>query len=806
MTAQAPEAADALETRLRLRARFDDNPQTHVESAPGRAHWPQHPPGFGRDITDVKSVVVHCTTGWPTQDKADDFVRRYTDPNYPDPQHPKPHERGVGPHFYLPYDGKVYRLLSENKVCWHATYINAWAIGVETGNLNEAGAPTGHPAPWPDPVHHRWTPLSNDAEDFPGAKLYATTANNEVVVAYYTTTHAAPPQDSSIGRHPIQMLLSEAQYVAWALLARWLAEVWRVPRNFPLRPYVRRDTMHNSWRNYRAIVDADPVRDLHIRTELQSAPYNCNSATFESDVNATGLPHVYARWRHQNPQWTDTSGNVHDPRWINDLWSKLFNSYRGFHAHSYSGAIGLRQDDHNCPGPWFDWQRFARLVWDYWWYPFDLKQDSPADAVTSVAARRDYGQQDGTLHEHYFDHEPSWFAKVTTHGFFPVGEETVTPHLLAGPPQGLVGEMVRMWRRYWGFWHGGMHFELDAAAPIYTLACGQIVAARLGPAVGALNRADSGSPHPSALFVLLRHEVFFQRGNGDRIDYIQEPARVYSLYMHLGLADTLSYTQAVATNPTWLNRVITVKKEYDLGQAFQAGHPQPAAQWVPHTTRWARQKPVFDQLIADLEAGKIVRFPEGEDAIHVALGDFLGIAGHLDTDQIGLHLEVFSAEQINDPWFEAVDKSGAASRPFHDEQNLDDVTTFISGHVSAPKQGASPTEVYRALPSEQKASSFQTIALRSKSEWALKASDFPHGGWEVAKDLMWWDSVVPDMNGALTEARDRLPANAVVWHYHPLGFMHWLNAITWKSEWPKYRITDASGASVPAPARPPPRK
>ena len=733
---------------------------------------------------------MHCTSGWPTRAKTQEFVQQYTVPTH--------NKRGIGPHFYMPYDGKVFRLLSENKVCWHAEFINTWAIGVETGNLNEVAAPTGN-GPWPD----HWTPLSHDAADFPGAKLYAISVNGEIVIAYYNTLHAAAPADAHKDGD-LMMLLSEAQYVTWALLARWLAEVWRIPRNFPLRPYLRRDTMwqQGNWRRYRATVDADPVRDMHIRTQLQPGPYNCNSVTFESDVAATGLPHVYGQGQ-QHFSWTDSHGNIHLGNWINDLWRKFFNSYRGFHAHSFSGA--LRIADHNCPGAWFDWQRFARLVWDYWWYPFDLAQASPADAITPVTETRDYGQDDGALHEHYFDDEPSWFAKVTTRGFFPAGEETVTPHFLSGPPLGAVGEMIRMWQRYWGFWHGGMHFELDAASPIYAQAGGQIVAARLGPVSGNLNRTDAASPLPSALFVLLRHEVYFQRAGGDRIDYNQEPARVYSLYMHLGVPDALSYTQVVSTNPTWLNRVITVKKEYDLGQSFHGAHPRPAAQWVPHTTRWARQQPVFDQLIADLEAGSIVRFPEGEDAIRVALGDFLGIAGHLDTGKAGIHLEVFSADQINDPWFEAVDKSGAVSRPFHDEQNLDDVTNFIGGHISAPAKGASATEVYRALPSEEKASIFQKIALRSKSEWALKSSDFPDGGWNIAKDLMWWDSVVPDMNGALTDARAQLPANAVVWHYHPLGFIHWLNAITWKSEWPKYRITDAAGAAVPAPARPPPR-
>ncbi|HEX7505810.1 MAG TPA: hypothetical protein VF550_03500 [Polyangia bacterium] len=100
---------------------------------------------------------------------------------------------------------------------------------------------------------------------------------------------------------------------------------------------------------------------------------------------------------------------------------------------------------------------------------------------------------------------------------------------------------------------------------------------------------------------------------------------------------------------------------------------------------------------------------------------------------------------------------------------------------------------------------FQGIALRAKSEWALTQQDFPTGTWPAAQALMWWNDVVPGMNGA-AEAAAQLPTDAVVWHYHPLGFMAWLNGVTWRSEWPKYRITDAAGAQVPAPARPPARR
>jgi hypothetical protein len=73
--------------------------------------------------------------------------------------------------------------------------------------------------------------------------------------------------------------------------------------------------------------------------------------------------------------------------------------------------------------------------------------------------------------------------------------------------------------------------------------------------------------------------------------------------------------------------------------------------------------------------------------------------------------------------------------------------------------------------------------------------------------LMWWADLVPAMNKSLlTDVDAQLPADGMVWHYHPLGFMTWLNRVTWQSEWPKYRITDARGQAMPTPPRPPHRR
>src|SRR6185312_7349179 len=69
--------------------------------------------------------------------------------------------------------------------------------------------------------------------------------------------------------------------------------------------------------------------------------------------------------------------------------------YRGFLSHGLPGAINIKedgtdQDDHPCPGPYFDWHRFAREVWDWWWYPFDLTSVAPIEFTRPYRqARRD---------------------------------------------------------------------------------------------------------------------------------------------------------------------------------------------------------------------------------------------------------------------------------------------------------------------------------------------------------------------------------------------------------------------------------
>ena len=92
---------------------------------------------------------------------------------------------------------------------------------------------------------------------------------------------------------------------------------------------------------------------------------------------------------------------------FNLAWLRLFDFYRGFHGHGFSGNIkhAAGFDDHDCPGPLFDWHRFARETWDWWWYPFDFDDSHTTTALTI----RGYRRADGNtpLLEYFFDDRPA---------------------------------------------------------------------------------------------------------------------------------------------------------------------------------------------------------------------------------------------------------------------------------------------------------------------------------------------------------------------------------------------------------------
>ena len=712
----------------RLTHQYDETPAARVMSATGQAGWPAG--SFGRQMDEVRSILVHLTAGWPRRDSANTFVNRYTNPDS------DPNFRGIGTQFYISGDGTVARLIDIPRRTSHAGFVNNWSLGVETGNLDNVAAPPSV----------QWLRASTDAEDIPGAKLWITSerpAQTEVLPSWWTTATYAGPSRGAVGAD--HMLFSEWIYRGWALLARYLLEEFRLPRNFPLLPHVQRGDVITASVSFRRIVLADERAEM-MKRRFFEPPINIEQANFSED-NAGALQVEYVA------AVAPPGGGL---RRHNRAWRAFFDLFRGVHGHGFSGSISAQGSDHDCPGPLFDWHRLAREVWDWWWYPFD------ADFSTTALPRRGYRHFDANtpLLEYFYD-------------------ESMLSRLLR------IRESI----------HGGASspstFSLDAASPIYALANGELVAARF-PSPGA---------GVSLAFTLVRHEVYYLPHYGNiiaaglglppilpgAINYDIAPAFVYSLYMHLGRPAGMSFEQVNDNNPDWLNRVLMRKKECDLGVAFydnDANHHgirdavwnnrPPGRPQRPTTLEgWRIDQLFLSAFLNELQSGEVAyvyRFP-WRQPINIILGDFLGESGVIRRDAgvntHGIRVETFSPSFTPPP--------------------------FSLGFTSdwTPPSGISTP-----------------FTLAYKSEWArtpvgAEADALEAIGVDLTR-LNWWDTVSfhSQLDRLIPDAA-KIPRNGPVYHFHPFDFISWINKTTWEHEWPKYQVTDAAGNPITAtPPRP----
>lgn len=710
----------------------------------GVANWPpQHNPvranDFGAVIADVKSIVPHVTAGWPSRNKAASWVHLYTTQNVA--------RWGFGPSFFISGDGTVARLIDVPRVTWHATFVNAWSLGIENGNLTNGVGDPADPNDDVMPPHGNWVQLNRVAatqanDDIPGARAWLRDHRDnprEVICSWWTTAAFAGPR-----RGPLAgtwMLFTEWQYRSLSLACRYLAEEHRVPRNVPLLPHVLRSNLVNVSDQFRRIILADPAL-AEIAAALTPA-YAIQAADFQPANAAT----LHARYTAAAAiQGANATFKRH-----NRVWRDTFATWRGFHGHGYSGAIGAAHHDHDCPGPLFDWYRFAREVWDYWWLPFDVDA-----AGTTATPRRPYQNPDGTtpVHEFYFDeNEVSRIVRIR-HGV----------HGAAGSPE---------------------TFTLDPGSPVYAMANGELVAARIAP-------ADPN--HASTSFVLVRHELFHlphplaqQNPNPlfawlpilrpDAIDYAREPHYVYTLYMHLGRQGGVDLENISADNPDWLNRVLFRKKECDLGATFYGHvnhHGIPDVAWnnplpgsaVRSTLResWDIDQLGLDAFLGALRNGDVaIGLPRDPvyHPIRILLGDFLGHAGLREVvGGVGTHgvrVEAFSPRLL--PGFSPV---------------------FFANDWTVPN----------GLPNAP--------ALWYQSEWArtptaAEAATLTANGFDPATPSFWNDvALTTAWQDAALPATAQLPASGLVWHYRALDVARWLNGLTWRHERHKYRSPTAA--------------
>ena len=744
----------ALQTRLG--SVFSNDAQTRVMA--GSAQWVA---GWGTIIDDVRSVVVHLTAGWPPREKVEEFVKQYIGPPANVAARPK---AGIGPQYFVPGGGTVYGLIDMPRLTWHGNHVNNWAIGVETGNLGDVAPPPGD----------RWLSLAanadQNADDIPGVKLWISRhAFQEVVVGWWTTRTYAGPVRQALGDHR-NMLFTEQQYRGWALLARFVCEQHGIPRNFPLLPHTLRERVVDDVTALRRIALADERFAVLVRSlaahNMQDAHFEAaNAATLQARYAAAVLPRSEAAFRARN----------------NPTWTKLFDVYRGFHSHGFSGSNTLArkvksdgtvvfvETDHDCAGPLFDWHRFAREVWDWWWYPFDLT-DNLANAVTTLRPER---SANGTtpLREYYFEAR-DFDAKDRAYTFMTLGSGSRTS-------DGIFDSIS-----------SPSTFELaEAGVPIYAPANGELVAARF---------PDTGDG-VSMAFVLVRHEVFHLPdtltldiegigsfpANPGRIDYDQEASYAYSLVIHLARPDGMSLSEVADANPDWLNRVLIRKKECDLvlalydasaahggiAQAAWDARPPGAPQRPTALEAWRADAVALRFFLERLRAGDVAVGASGrnnETPIRVLLGDFLGHGGIIRKQgasvEFGIGVETFASGFVPPAFQSAVSSSG---------------WSLPAGTPLRP-----PPAVF-----------YQTEW--SKSPDAAERTRLQGIG--VNPDLVnWWgDAALVTRLHPTLPAHGQLNAAGFAFHFEPLKFMRWLNELTWASEWPKFKVTDAAGSAVP---------
>lgn len=278
-------------------------------------------------------------------------------------------------------------------------------------------------------------------------------------------------------------------------------------------------------------------------------------------------------------------------------------------------------------------------------------------------------------------------------------------------------------------WHGGVHFvPKQQNRHVYAAASGLIVAARLGSDATIEASNDLGSQR----FVLVRHAVYTQDeadpGGGTRTNYTVDPIYVFTLYMHL--APFADLTAVNDSNPPWFNYWLRHRG---------ASPPDPNNVFSP--------------------------------GVEVSVGDWLGDCGRFFNKHM-LHFEVLSRTELTmAPWDSANHRA---------EDNDADVianSATIDRFVrSTTGQAITELDVVRAAADLRRVKAFK------KSEWALQGPDAlapvlstasaRKAHWNRIQHFMW----VADAAAAFSDLATQLcDASGMMWHYHPITFMSFVN-------------------------------
>jgi hypothetical protein len=264
-------------------------------------------------------------------------------------------------------------------------------------------------------------------------------------------------------------------------------------------------------------------------------------------------------------------------------------------------------------------------------------------------------------------------------------------------------------------WHGGIHVRLDVGTPIYAPFPGKLVAARM------TEPCDIGSRN----FVLLKHEMAVGKSS----------IKFWSLFFHL---------------------------------EEETGGPK-APPWLERAKGQLSEDPVG--LNIDVQAGEII--------------GHAGEAGPPGRFEGQVHIEIFSAEEIGDkidPGFWKLVEGSGMGRFCNAPEIVDRIDKpGPGGKKDGALSRAELTQFFRGNPGREE---LRKMATHHVSEWAdqndwlaalQKTRDFVDMPKPMRQKLfqqqiqptLWWTEEV--------EAAADLPSDKLVWTYHPITFIVWLN-------------------------------
>ena len=273
-------------------------------------------------------------------------------------------------------------------------------------------------------------------------------------------------------------------------------------------------------------------------------------------------------------------------------------------------------------------------------------------------------------------------------------------------------------------WHGGVHLTGKFKEPIYAPFPGRLMAVRMGSSteVGSVN------------FVLLRHDMTIGSGS----------IRFYSLYFHL--ANELDTTPGEADAPEWLEAKAWQEKK-------------------------GNRKIVL--LNEPIEAGRII--------------GRIGKGGPPTARQSQIHFEIFSRDEVTDKieadttllaekW-KIVD--GTIGGRFSTNPNVNDL---VDGNKDKKITREELLSFFRTSSDRRLT---RQMAVLYTSEWidhpswldALKiAPEFAKVG-EKKLERLVEDQITPTIWWTDAVAKHaKLPKDGVVFHYHPLAFVRYVNS------------------------------